>query len=125
VDGSDGSDRALEWAAVQAQRTNALLEIHTTYVPGFFFVPPEESSALSQRILANAAERAHHVAPKVVTQGSAHTGEAPADALIEASKGADLLVVGSRGREGLPGWGLGSVGRRCSRHARCPVVIVP
>jgi nucleotide-binding universal stress UspA family protein len=109
---------------VQAQRTNAILEIHTTYVPGFLFVPPEESSALSRRILDEAAERAHRVAPKVVTQGHAHTGGAPAAALIEASKGADLLVVGARGRGGFLGLGLGSVGQKCSRGAQSPVVIV-
>jgi nucleotide-binding universal stress UspA family protein len=124
VDGSDGSKRALEWAAVQADRTNALLEIHTIYVPGFLFVPPDEVDVISQRILDEAAGRARQVAPKVVTQGRTHNGEAPATALIGASKGADLLVVGSRGRGGFLGLALGSVSQKCSLHAHSAVVIV-
>jgi nucleotide-binding universal stress UspA family protein len=48
----------------------------------------------------------------------------PAKALIEASDGADLLVVGSRGLGGFKGLLLGSVSQQCSHHARCPVTIV-
>jgi nucleotide-binding universal stress UspA family protein len=47
----------------------------------------------------------------------------PANALLEAAKGADLLVVGSRGRGGFKGLLLGSVGHQLAQHAPCPVVI--
>jgi len=50
---------------------------------------------------------------------------AAAPALIEAAEGADLLVVGSRGRGGFAGLLLGSVGQQCAHHAPCPLVIVP
>jgi nucleotide-binding universal stress UspA family protein len=49
----------------------------------------------------------------------------PAPALIELAEGADLLVVGSRGRGGFRGLHLGSVGSQCAHHAPCPVAIVP
>jgi nucleotide-binding universal stress UspA family protein len=49
------------------------------------------------------------------------TGPA-AEVLIEQARGADMLVVGSRGRGGLL---HGSVGQQCAPHALCPVTIVP
>jgi nucleotide-binding universal stress UspA family protein len=124
VDGSDASTRALEWAAIQAERTAALLEIHTVYVPGLLFIPPDEVNELTTELLDEAAERARSVAPGVATLGKAHDDVAPATALIEASNGATLLVVGSRGHGGFLGLTLGSVSQKCSRHAQAPVVIV-
>jgi nucleotide-binding universal stress UspA family protein len=49
----------------------------------------------------------------------------PADALVEMSSDADLLVVGSRGRGGFSHLMLGSVGHAAVLHASCPVVVVP
>ena len=45
--------------------------------------------------------------------------------LVEESRGADLLVVGSRGLGGFRGLLLGAVGQQVAHHAACPVVIVP
>jgi len=44
--------------------------------------------------------------------------------LLEASRDADLLVVGNRGRGALAEVLLGSVSEHCVRHGLCPVVVV-
>ena len=47
-----------------------------------------------------------------------------AQALLDASAGADLLVVGSRGHGGFVEALLGSVSQHCIHHATCPVVVI-
>jgi len=123
VDGSENADRALDWAAAQAERTGVVLEIRTSYGPGYVFVTPSEVDQAMRRVLDAATARAAKVAPKVVIEQKSHEGS-PATDLIEASDGADLLVLGSRGLGGFRGLLLGSVSHQCSLHARCPVVIV-
>ena len=50
--------------------------------------------------------------------------EGPAASALLAAEDADLLVVGSRGRDGFTGLLLGSVSQQCAHHASCPVAIV-
>jgi nucleotide-binding universal stress UspA family protein len=56
------------------------------------------------------------------------TGQAvegsPARVLLDAARGAQLLVVGSRGLGGFTEAPLGSVSQHCVDHAPCPVVII-
>jgi len=48
---------------------------------------------------------------------------APASLLVKASRGADLLAVGSRGHSEFTGLLLGSVSEHCVVHAHCPVLV--
>ena len=47
----------------------------------------------------------------------------PARVLVDASKDADLLVIGSRGHGEFVGMLIGSVGIHCAAHAHCPVLV--
>jgi nucleotide-binding universal stress UspA family protein len=66
-----------------------------------------------QQMLDDAIAHIANFSPNVVSKGTGREGS-PADVLIEASKGADLLVVGSRGLGEFSGLLLGSVSQRSS-----------
>ena len=76
-----------------------------------------------KRAIETAGIHVAEIAPGVTFEGVTHEGPAAKD-LIDVSKGADLLVVGSRGLGGFSGLFLGSVSQQCALHAHCPIVIV-
>lgn len=130
VDGSNSSKAALAWAVRQAALTGAEVEAVTAWqVPGPFGygyavdvataeLEKEAANGLDQ-VIAETADRASGVQIRpVVVQDN------PARALLEAAKGAELLVVGSRGHGGFAEALLGSVGQHCVHHATCPVVVI-
>lgn len=125
VDGSPGGRRALEWALDEARRRDAVLEVvHAwTYPPTEFTVAPEEFAVAAAEVITEAVEEAADIDPSVAVKSEVRQQPA-APALVELSKGADLLVVGSRGRGGFAGLLLGSVSQQCVNHAHCPVVVV-
>ncbi|WP_214401450.1 universal stress protein [Pseudonocardia lacus] len=49
----------------------------------------------------------------------------PGAVLVDRSRGAELLVIGHRGRGAVASAVLGSVGLHCVLHATCPVTVVP
>ncbi len=124
VDGSEGSTRALEWAAAVADRNGAVLEVLAACDAGNLVVIPRKGQRAMELVIEKAVAHVTRVAPGVEVKGVTHQGS-PATVLIEASRGADLLVVGARGFGGFTGLLLGSVSQQCSQHAHCPVVVVP
>jgi len=129
VDGSPSSVAALAWAAGQAGVTGAVIDAVTTWEwPRSYgvaltlpsdFDPEADARKVLDGALAD-PRRAHPGVPfrSAVVEGQAET------ALVEASRGADLLVVGSRGHGGFTGMLLGSVSEHCVANAHCPVVVV-
>lgn len=127
VDGSRASKDVLRWAARQAQLTGAELRAviawrwPTTYgwapdYSGFDF------AADARKTLEEAVTEALGAAPSVPVIINVIEGH-PAEVLIDASRAADLLVVGSRGHGAFTGMLLGSVSQHCVQHATCPVLV--
>jgi nucleotide-binding universal stress UspA family protein len=132
VDGSEGAKAALRFALAEARLRQATLRIvhawlfGATGFEGFF---PAHVGELSD--LRRAAEAALEATLReVAADGSGveierHVVEGmPAAVLVEESRDAELLVVGSRGRGGFAALLLGSVSQQCAHHAACPLVIV-
>jgi nucleotide-binding universal stress UspA family protein len=131
VDGSDSSLGALRWAVDVARLTGAEIDAvqawshHAlTYAPGMRTPPMLASDDLVADATAtldracDALNERDVVVNRIVEEGPA------ARCLLQTAQGADLLVVGSRGRGGFAGLLLGSVSQQCALHAPCPVVII-
>jgi len=126
VDGSQTSLGALAWAAREACLRGAILEVvHATFLCRDA-MELEVVAPLKVRewaILDEAVAKAGALAPGLVVVARAVDPPA-ADALVNASKDADLLVVGSRGLGLFKEFALGSVSEDCARLAQCPLVII-
>ena len=135
VDGSETARKAVRWAAREAKLRGMKLELVSaweipiySYVYGYGFpaISEEMMKSLTESAeghLAEALDEARAEAREVQIETIAVEGQ-PAKALVEVAKGADLLVVGSRGLGGFRELLLGSVSQQCAHHATCPVVIV-
>lgn len=133
VEGSGGARAAFRWALQEARFRDAVVEVVTawsnTYVPAspdFNYVPldPIDLEAEVARMQASVVDEViASVGGDVEVRRSIVRGR-PADVLIRAAEGADMLVVGSRGRGGFRGLLLGSVSQTIAHHGTCPVVIV-
>ena len=128
VDGSETARRALQWAADEAQRRGADLEIvhawHPPIQPLGLVLPAVDraSSEANGKALLGAATSAVGSRPFIVEPVLVEGP--PARSLLEVSAGAALLVVGSRGRGGFAGLLLGSASSQVLHHAPCPLVLV-
>lgn len=128
VDGSESSREALVWAANQARLTGSRLRVvlswelpslaYLSMLPEGVNFAKDATQALDQELADVLGPSADVVIEKVVTEGH------PAPVLLDQSKDADLLVVGSRGRGQFAGMLLGSTSEHCVTHATCPVVVV-
>jgi nucleotide-binding universal stress UspA family protein len=133
IDGSELSKAALRWAVEDARGRGAeVVALHAYEVPvqapDAAPSPPLDLPALVTEA-HEAAERfvreiVQEVVGKVATVDVAPIAveETPAQALLDAARDADLLVLGSHSH-GVGVMLLGSVSLECVQHAACPVVI--
>jgi nucleotide-binding universal stress UspA family protein len=134
IDGSSHSIHVLEWAIKQGALQHAAVTVLTVHLvpanpwtgnPTILSGEPEELEALRQA--------AEEMTQKVASQLDGSRPESitvwavagfPAEELIDASRDADLLVVGARGAGGFARLLMGSVSSQVVYHAHCPVVVV-
>lgn len=143
VDGSDPSVEALRWAADQAAATAATLTvvIVTESALSYGAVPPAAAAGLVPALAGRAPDAIDEVAAEAARQAgdralheagldasatvrTRHLSGHPATQLVDASRNADLLVIGPSGHGALVGLLLGSVATHLISHAECPVVVV-
>ncbi len=124
IDGSDSSLTALRWAKRLAEGMN--LGVHVLIA---WHYPAMVAPSM---LLEDPAEQASNIAQDAVTKVFGRGDAVPIDVvlgppaglLVEASRSAAMLVVGSRGHGGFAGLLLGSVSSACAEHAECPVLVV-
>ncbi|HYO39481.1 MAG TPA: universal stress protein [Nocardioidaceae bacterium] len=134
VDGSESSRVALQWAYDEAAHHGASLTVVMTWHPPTLPQSPPYGALTEKDYESQPKLEALGVLDGLVSQLEKRTPEvdlrtsieegSPAKVLIERSKGADLMVVGSRGHGGFTGMLLGSVSQHLVAHADCPVVVV-
>ena len=134
IDGSGHSERALEWAAREAALRQAPLTVMTVHPPVVEYYggvrEVELGEELSERLREAACEQTDKVLerlggstpPQVTVTAVAGF---PADELLVASVGADLVVVGARGVGGFADLVMGSISSQVTRYAHCPVAVIP
>ena len=128
VDGSPSSLQALSWAARQAELTGSSLEVLMTWQwpssYGWAAPIPDDYDPEGdvRQALETAVEPVRAAHPGVSMRTELAAGR-PEPILVERSKGADLLVVGSRGHGEFVGMVIGSVSEYCAANAHCPVLV--
>jgi nucleotide-binding universal stress UspA family protein len=133
VDGSPESDAAVAWAAREGAMRDAQVTLLHVISPVLVSVPvdpmfssPDFYEQSARHILEHAEKTVHWSwtgagATKVRTV-TAHADIVPT--LVQASKAAQLVVVGNRGRGRLARLLLGSVSSGLLHHAHCPVAVL-
>jgi nucleotide-binding universal stress UspA family protein len=132
VDGSAASSDALRWAADEARlRRTTLKVVHAWHLPTFGYGAYlgaaadgfEDWAKLARESLDEQVANVLGDDPGLPVVSEVVSGMA-AKVVVEAAEGAELVVVGSRGRGGFSGLLLGSISAQVAHHAPCPVTIV-
>lgn len=129
IDGSATSKNALKWAARLSPSLGATIHAIVAWEYPIIFgleggIPaqwkPDENA---KDIFNTSLEEVFGKDRPAGLRGSTSQGH-PTFVLIDASKDAQMLVVGSRGLGDFAGLLLGSVSSACAEHAKCPVLVV-
>jgi nucleotide-binding universal stress UspA family protein len=152
VDGSENSEKALDYALEIAEKFSAVVQILNVFQP-----PPEIEYQLNmfqqtpasgypgdqigyhsnmaafirdlrkthEAILSRAIERATKLKPALKITGEFKEGDASSQIVETAAKGQfDLIVLGHKGDSKITEFFLGSTSERVAPQAKCPVLII-
>jgi nucleotide-binding universal stress UspA family protein len=131
VDGSQNGDAALRWAIEEGRRRGASVDVVHAWLMPFVapypYITTDVDTLAIEKIgletLDGAIRRAKPTAEDRISKVCSMSG--PSSLLLETAKGADLIVVGSRGLSAVKAAVLGSVSHQVTLHATCPVVVIP
>jgi nucleotide-binding universal stress UspA family protein len=128
IDGSPQSAAALAWAVDEARLRGlglhimhafpAMVSILGSTAHEYYPQVEDEAKTAFEEALANAPAMDDLDVERTLVAGN------PAELLVEASRGASLLVVGSHGRGSFRGMLVGSVSMHAVYQAHCPVVVI-
>ncbi|MCL4429997.1 MAG: universal stress protein [Chloroflexi bacterium] len=140
VDGSENSDRALDFALDLAEKYSAAVTVlNVSESPAMGAVPLEPTTVsgdsmvlfakdlrrLHEEILSSAVAHAKEAYPKVVVSSKLREGNPALEIVAEAKEaGFDVVVVGHRGVGRVREIFLGNISEKVSHLAPCPVIIV-
>jgi nucleotide-binding universal stress UspA family protein len=131
LDDSEPSRRAVEWAAREAVRRDATLQVITAWTwEGLAGAPlaavdPEVMQKVAQDTQDRVLSEVMADLPVVPVVAREVVRSTAAEALVEASRHADFVVLGTHARGPLRTMLLGSVSQAVIRHAACPVIVLP
>lgn len=139
VDGSENSDRALDFALDLAEKYGAAVAIlnvsespvigavplEPTMVSGEnMFLFAKDLRKFHEEVLNKAVEHAKNVKPNVEISKKLREGHPALEIVAEAKEGFDIVVLGHQGLGRLREAFLGSISEKVAHLAHCPVVIV-
>ena len=126
VDGSEHSKAALKWALAEAQQHSGMVTAVLAWqLPFISFPGAFDRDELEQAYKKFLIDTVSAIAPTPAVPLETLVAEGdPTESMVEASKGANLLVMGIRGRSRFAGLLLGAVSQAVAANAHCPVVLV-
>jgi nucleotide-binding universal stress UspA family protein len=134
IDLSEDSLRALSLACVLAQALGAgVRAVHFFDIDRFYALTPDALGFLPSVAVEEIRERAMEDFQKAVSgvdwQGARHSADfveaRPAAGILDASRTADLVVIGTHGRTGLASAVLGGIAHEVLHRSQIPVLAVP